>query len=302
MAGRVKILVTGASGFLGAYIVNYLRAAGSVIATLRSSSIPKSTEGVEWHYLDITNPLSVNKLFNEEQPDAVVHAAAMAAISSCESDPESAERINVQGTFNVAQAAMMVGAYLILLSTDLVFDGEAAPYDENSKPSPLSVYGRTKLQSEAKCPRNSLILRLALSFGKRIGAGTPTFFDEAINRIGHKEEVFFFHDEWRTPIWAADVARHIPMILERKPEGILHVGGPERMSRLEMGVRACRILGMDSGPIKSVSRLDLPGPPRPRDLSLDNSRFKQLFPNFEFTSFEKAIESSYKKSVPRQSP
>jgi len=302
MAGRLKILVMGASGFLGAYIVNYLCTVGQVIATTRSLSVPKPINGLEWRFLDITDPLSVNKLFNEEQPDAVVHAAAMAAISACESDPESAQRINVRGTFNVAQASTMVGAYLILLSTDLVFDGEAAPYDENSKPRPLSVYGRTKSEAEAKCPKNALILRLALCFGKRTGAGKPTFFDDAIRRIKRKEEAVFFHDEWRTPIWAADVARQIPLILERKPEGILHAGGPERMTRLEMGVRACRVLGMDAGPIKSVSRLDLPGPPRPRDLSFDNSLFKRLFPNFEFTPFEKAIESSYGKAIPRESP
>ncbi len=287
---------------MGGHIVETIRSFGKVIATYFSAQPENVATGIIWRRLNVADSDSVFELFDAERPKVVLHAAAMAGISKCESHPDDASRVNVAGTANVAGAAKEFGAYMILMSTDMVFDGEKAPYTEESSPNPLFVYGRTKLEAEAQCPPEALVARLALCFGRSLNPMRATFFEEALGKIAIGREALFFEDEWRAPLWAGDLGRLMPMLLDLRPAGILHIGGPQRMTRLDMGRRACNILGQDVSFVKALSRSDVPGPPRPRDLTFDTSRLKELFPGFRFTAFEEAVRISFGSRSNRASP
>lgn len=289
----MKVAVVGATGFLGAHISAELAGTCEVVGTCLASS-PIPLEGVRWRRLDVGDAGGVRDFFLGEKPDAVVHAAAMSGLGACRNRPDEAKRVNVLGCKNVAEAAEEVGAYIMFLSTDMVFDGESAPYAENDPPSPVSVYGRTKLEGESMMPPSACVLRLAVSYGKSMTAGARTFFEKALENLRGGKEAVLFPDEWRTPLWANDLARLVPLFLEKRPGGLFHVGGPRRMTRFDMGNEACRVLGLDASRIRPVRREEVASPEtRPRDLSLDCSRLAKAFPDFAFTQFAESIELSF---------
>jgi dTDP-4-dehydrorhamnose reductase len=282
-----KILITGATGYLGSCLAKHLSSLFEVVAT-HFTKQPFSLPSIWWEKLDVTDKNNVERVFERTLPDIVIHCSAIASIGECEASHSIAVKMSLAGTNDIVRASNRFNAYLIFLSTDMVFDGESAPYDESSKPAPLSVYGKTKLEAEKVCLPSALVLRLSLCYGYT-GSGGRSFLESAIEKIKHGEKAVFFHDEWRTPLWVWDLAKAVERIARARPMGLIHLGGNERMSRLEMAQRACKKLGADLSLIVPASRLGSEGTPRPKDLSLDISKFRQLFPDFSFTPFEEAV-------------
>jgi dTDP-4-dehydrorhamnose reductase len=228
--------------------------------------------------------------FREAQPDAAIHAAAMAAVSDCTRDLARAAAVNTGATGELAELCAAAGARLVFVSTDLVFDGERAPYREADEPAPLSVYGRTKAAAERavlKSPGHAVV-RVSLLFGPSIN-GRANFFDKQIEALRGGQPVCLFHDEWRTPLGLATAAKALVAIADSNVGGIVHLGGPERMSRVEMGVRLARFLGIRAAGIEPASRQTAGGEPRPRDVSLDSTRWRQQFPTILSPRFEEAL-------------
>jgi dTDP-4-dehydrorhamnose reductase len=180
---------------------------------------------------------------------------------------------------------------MVFLSTDLVFDGEKGWYREDDLPAPLSVYGRTKAAAEQAVlavPRG-LVLRVSLLFGPSI-VERPYFFDEQVVALREGRPLTLFNDEWRTPLSLASAARAVRMLVHSDFAGILHLGGPERMSRLEMGQRLAVHLGMNPSVLVAVPRSSIPAAePRPGDTSLDSSRWHALFPAQPWPSWHEAL-------------
>jgi dTDP-4-dehydrorhamnose reductase len=273
----VIALVTGTTGLLGGYLVPELRRSGYDVVALGG---PRSG-GV-----DLCDRHAVLEVVGRVGPDVVVHAAALSAVAECARDPALARRINVEATSNVASAVRSSDARLVHVSTDMVFDGEAAPYDEAAPTSTRSVYGTTKRDAEPEALRagDAVVARLSLLFG-------PTrndrrgFFDQQLEKPG--ATLALFDDEWRTPLSLRAAAAGLAFLARSDISGTLHLGGPERMSRWDMGVRLAKVVGATEGSLARASRLSAPGPElRPRDLALDSSRFRRLFPAFQVGSFE----------------
>ncbi|MFO0809852.1 MAG: SDR family oxidoreductase [Gemmataceae bacterium] len=264
-------LVTGSTGQLGTYLLDALRDQ-SVTAWGGKSSV------------DLTDPDAVAVAWSATKPDIVIHAAAMARIDECYRDPVTAHRTNVDATTHLAA----YGARIVLVSTDLVFDGECAPYREEDHVSPLSVYGRTKADAEAavRCVPNSAIVRVSLLTGPSRN-GRPNFWDKQADAMRLGRPVTLFADEWRTPIGYLAAAQAIVAIAQSDATGTWHVGGPERLSRLEMGQRLAKSIGIAAPTIASASRLTGASEPRPRDVSLDVAKWRSAFPNTAWPTFEK---------------
>jgi dTDP-4-dehydrorhamnose reductase len=162
----------------------------------------------------------------------------------------------------------------------MVFDGEHAPYAEEQSPAPLTSYGRSKAAAEAAIQEldDRLIVRLPLMYGMPVSPRRTTFAAQ-IDSIRRGEPMPLFVDEFRTPIALADAAAAIVALARSGRTGVIHVAGPERVSRLELIDRAARALGLTPGRLDGVSRLDVPSPePRPADLSLVGERFLREFP------------------------
>jgi len=141
----------------------------------------------------------------------------------------------------------------------------------------------------AACPR-ATVARVSLLFGPSL-VGRPTFFDQQLSALREGRPITLFHDEWRTPLSLLTAARGLLALAASDVVGLIHLGGPERLSRLEIGQRLAAFLHRDPTGIESVSRLSAPAiEPRPRDLSLDSSRWRQYFPQEEWPGWDKALD------------
>ncbi len=292
----MRLLLTGASGQLGSYILRECIRRGQAVVAW-SGQQQGQLFGCSLRPLDLADPDAVIKAFRDAAPDGVVHTAALAAVSDCHRDPKHAERINTQGSAILAEVADRAKIPLLHVSTDMVFDGEHAPYREGDTVAPLSIYGRTKAEAERVVlafPRNTVV-RLSLLFGPTL-TGRPSFFDQQIQALRQGQRIPLFSDEWRTPLSLQVAARALLAIAcgtgasSVDPLGLLHLGGPERLNRLEMGRRLAAFLGYESSALVATSRTSVVATePRPADLSLDSSRWRGLFPGEEWPTWDEAL-------------
>lgn len=286
-----RILITGASGQLGSYILRELASRGWS-ATAWSMRPNAELFGFRCQSVDLRDTDQVVASFRAASPHVVVHAAAMSSVADCLRDPAAARQTNAAATRLLAELAERQQARLVYISTDLVFKGDKEWYTETDCPSPLSVYGQTKASGERAVldyPRH-LVLRISLLFGPSIN-GRPSFFQQQIDALQAGAPCTLFSDEWRTPISLLTAARGILDLLDVDTYGILHLGGPERLTRLEMGQRLAAFLGRDPRCIKAALRDDVPAAePRPRDTSLNSERCCQLMPAAERPGFDEALQ------------
>jgi dTDP-4-dehydrorhamnose reductase len=269
-----RILVTGVSGFLGRYVTESLRDRYKVLGTYHSH--PTALDGCTLTCLDVADAGRVRAIFREFRPNAVVHTAALGDVDACERHPDDAHRINVQGTESIAQASVEVGARLIYISTDQVYDGVKGHYDEVDVPLPLMVYGRTKLEGEHRTTticRGAVILRLALMYGW----GTPTrlnFVDWLAERLQAGQEIPLFVDQYRTPLFVGQAAEAIGRLIDA-PEvsGVFNLGGGERINRYALGLKFCEVFQLPKASLKPIEMSSAEGlAARPRDCSMNSSK------------------------------
>jgi len=177
------LLITGSNGLLGSRLVRQAQRRYKVVGISKAAPT-ESPLGYDFCRVDIRDRPRVAVVVAKCRPAVIIHTAAMTAVDRCEISPVEAAAINVAGSEHVAAAAAAVGAHLIALSTDYVFDGEAGPYRETEATNPLSVYGRTKLEAErrvaAVCP-NACIARTSGLYGAAAGV-RPNFVLWALSR------------------------------------------------------------------------------------------------------------------------
>ncbi len=267
-----KLLVTGVSGFLGPHICRAALESWSVYGTVCANNA--EIAGVNIARIDLTNYAELKKLFADVGPDAVVHAAAISQANICQNERSISGKTNVDASINIAKLCADLAIPCVFTSTDLVFDGENAPYNENSPVNPINIYGEQKAMAEAgmaaACP-DLAICRLALMFGK----GTPasgSFLQHMIKAAQNGDELGLFVDEFRTPVNVNIAVKGILLSLE-KPNGIAHLGGLDRISRYDFGKLLMKTMGRDSSNIKPLRLNESKMPaPRPRDVSFDISK------------------------------
>lgn len=250
----VRILVTGATGFLGSRVVRTLRERGDVVLT----SSRTNGDAV----VDLTTPGMVAAVLQATAPDLVLNLAALARVDECQLHPARANAINTNVPWLLAQR---FGARLLHVSTDLVFDGRSAPYSEESTPAPLSVYGATKAEGEELVLRHGgRVVRLPLLFGPDDGGRGATASLRRAIETGAVASLFT--NEYRTPLHADDAAAALAeLVLDPDSPPIVHVPGPERCSRWELARRFCALHELATDRLAPVECNDSL---RPRDVSL----------------------------------
>ncbi|MBL8733402.1 MAG: sugar nucleotide-binding protein [Planctomycetes bacterium] len=250
----LRILVTGSTGFLGGYVKAAVTAAGHVAATTARRAGDAA--------VDLGAPGMVDAVVQALRPDLVINLAACARLADCEHDPALAMRVNAAVPGRLAER---FGARLLHASTDLVFDGRGAPYAATSPVAPLSTYGLSKAAGEEAAARHGgRVVRLPLLFGAdRAGRGATASL-RATLAAGRRAALF--PNEYRTPLHAADAAAAL-VDLALDPDGprLVHLPGPERVSRWELGRRFAAAHGFDLTQLDAVECQDAL---RPRDVSL----------------------------------
>ena len=248
-------------------------------------------DGVALRPVDLGDEIAVEAALNEWDPQVIVHAAAVSSPAAALKDPALTQAVNVRATSILAGWAWYRSVRMIFCSTDMVFDGRHGGYTETDEPSPVSIYGKSKLEAElavADLPRG-MAVRLSLLYGPGLH-GRITFFDQMAAALRSRQRLRLFEDEWRTPLSLADAAAGLIAACDSSATGIYHLGGPERMSRLEMGRRLAAAMGVSDRGIEPVSRLNMAGQEeRPADLSLDSAKWDQQFPDFHRQTLEDAI-------------
>jgi dTDP-4-dehydrorhamnose reductase len=278
-AMSAAILLTGASGLLGSYLLCLLVERGLPVVAW-SGSRAGELFGVPLHPVDLTDSAALTAAFQTVRPALVFHTAALARVADCHRDPERARQVNAGASAELARLCAASGARLVHVSTDLVFDGEHAPYREEDPVAPLSVYGRTKAEAEqaVQAMPGNVVVRVSLLLGPSL-VGKTGFFEEQVTALRGGRKVPLFEDEWRTPLDLASAAEGLLAIGQSEVGGLLHLGGWERWSRLEIGRQLAGLLGLAEEGIVAVRREFAPAAePRPPDVSLDSSRFRGLFP------------------------
>ena len=269
----MRVLVTGAGGLLGGRLAELLHGRGlDVLATHRGRVPPPGPRPV---LVELTDEEALVRLLDASRPDAVVHAAAIGRSSQCEERPDEAERVNARLPGTMARECRERGLRLVALSTDLVFGGDRAFVREDDPPGPLGVYGRTKLAGEeavlSACPA-AAVVRVALVLGRGHGA-RATSTESVARALLDGQAVRLFTDEHRTPVDPESVADAVARILEGSFAGRFHLGGPERLSRHDLGLRVARAFGLPESAVIGGRQSDHAGPDqRPADVSLDSTR------------------------------
>jgi dTDP-4-dehydrorhamnose reductase len=270
-------LVLGGSGFLGAWVVQRaLLAGGDVVCASREPG--RSPEFGVGHgrplAVDVTRQGDLEERLESLDLDWIVNCAALSKLSDCEQQPDLAASINTELPRFLGKHCQGRGIRLLHVSTDLVFDGappRSSGYVEEDPCAPLSVYGTSKWRGElAMLDENpaALVVRVPLLLGPSGGRGLGAS-DSLLAARERDEHVRLFTDEYRTPLDVRLVARALVELCGASVCGLLHVAGPERLSRFELGQL---VLAPGSGPSPSrQADLEL-GAPRPADVSLDASR------------------------------
>lgn len=271
--GRKKLLVTGASGFLGWNVCCIAKGRWETYGTVFSH--PLRIEEVRTVSVDLTDSARLEKLFEELSPDAVIHAAAASQPNYCELNQEDSYRINVQASLHVATLCAGGKIPCIFTSTDLVFNGLNSPYGEGDPVSPVNAYGRQKVLAEDGMRERYpevLICRMPLMFG-RPSPVAGSFIQPMLGALRQGREVKLFVDEFRTPISGGAAAQALLLLLGKASGQVLHLGGRERVSRYEFGRLLAEVLRLDRSLLLPCKQEDIPmAAPRPRDVSLDSSK------------------------------
>lgn len=198
----------------------------------------------------------MDALLDEARAETVVHCAALSARRVCEADPARALAVNVDASQRLAEASARHGARFIFISTDLVFDGDDAPYGEDDPPSPISFYGETKAMAEqavlAVNPE-SYVIRTALMYGRGMDGAPGSFLSWTLAALKKDEPLRLYTNQFRAPLYAPDVPRFIDLLITRAAApGIYHAAGPHRLSRHEIGLRTANAFKLSSASIVSA--------------------------------------------------
>jgi len=259
----MRVCVTGASGFLGGHLVAVLSERAFVLALDRASLSPERIEAM--------------------RPDCVIHLAALTDPGFCQNHGPQALETNAALSERLARAAASSVTRFIYASTDLVFDGRAGSYTEADAPAPISVYGESKLAGEtavrARLGDRALVARLPLMYGpRRLLRSRPSFAEVMIDRGLAGEPVDLFEDEYRSPLYVEDAAESLARLAVTPPEtDLIHLGGPERCSRYEMGLAAFEVMGIPRSLARASRQADHPGAVhRPPDVSFNSGYARRL--------------------------
>jgi dTDP-4-dehydrorhamnose reductase len=267
-----KLLITGASGFLGWHLCQIAQPDWEVYGTYYSHNL--EIPGVKLQKVDLTNYQELKQLFNDIHPDAVIHTAALSQPNFCQNYPQESSAINVTASSNIAGLCADQKTACVFTSTDLVFDGLNAPYKENDPVNPVNIYGEQKVAAEREMQAQYsqvIICRMPLMFG----AATPTatsFMQGFIETLKSGKQLNLFVDEFRTPVSGKTAAQGL-LIALKSSQGIIHLGGKERISRYEFGKLMVEILKLPNTALTSCRQQDVKmSAPRPADVSLDSSK------------------------------
>lgn len=251
-----RILICGANGLLGQRLALMLstQTEYEVLNTSHHRTFVFDRELFDYTQLDITRKSDVKSLISSFQPTVIINAASATNVDWCETHREEAWKANVVGVENLIEATRKVGARLIHVSTDYVFDGKQGPYKEDDRPNPISYYGKSKLAAENALRISDVpfaIVRTIVLYGNGINV-KQNFALWVINSLKAGKNIRCVDDQISNPTYVNDLSFAIVKIFELNREGLYHVCGSESISRFDFAMRIAEVFDFDAGLIERV--------------------------------------------------
>ncbi|KAL4191672.1 hypothetical protein AMTRI_Chr07g31060 [Amborella trichopoda] len=307
--GRPVVLVVGGSGYLGQHLLQEMiemQGNNAFNVGFTYNSNPQCFDSMKPMFQSFRVDLQTGQGLDSisttlGEPDVVINCAAISVPRACETNPTAALAINVPSRLVKWLSSFdKASPLLIHLSTDQVYEGVKSFYKEEDETVPVNMYGKLKVKAEqfisSNCS-NFAILRSSIIYGPEtmspIPKSLPIQWIDSV--LSQGREVEFFHDEYRCPVYIKDVVRTILALTnmwltdEREMQLVLNVGGPDRLSRLEMAEVVAKIRCYDSSKIKSISAsLMNRGVISPADISMDISKLNRVL-GISPTPFEDGV-------------
>ncbi|MCJ7631545.1 dTDP-4-dehydrorhamnose reductase [Candidatus Bathyarchaeota archaeon] len=268
----MKILITGASGLLGEKVANLAPQHGlEVYGSYKDN--PTSLENSI--NLDLADKDAIISVSKKVKPDVIMNCAALTDVDLCEQDKDLAMEVNAEVPLYLAEASNTVGAHLVHVSTDYVFDGKKGMYSEDDEPNPINLYGSSKLLGEknvASTARSWCVARTSVVFGwgreKR-----PNYATWIIRGLREQKRLNVVTDQFASPTLNTNLAAMLLEVTEQKLQGLIHLAGGNRIDRFTMATKIADVFNLDktfltpvgSGSINWLAR-------RPKDSSLNVSK------------------------------
>lgn len=265
----MKVLVTGFKGQVGYDVVRHLD-----ILTIEN-------RGVDIEDFDLTNEHETKNYIRVYNPDVVIHCAAYTSVDKAEEHREVCHKINVLGTRYVAQECREIGAKMVYISTDYVFDGKGdKPFEVYDKPNPINYYGQTKYEGELevqKALKASFIIRTSWVFG----INGSNFIKTILNLAKYKDEISVVSDQIGSPTYSYDLANLITQMIQTEKYGIYHATNEGYCSWYEFACEVFKVAGVNIK-VNAIKSEDFPTKAkRPKNsrmskVKLDAKNFSRL--------------------------
>lgn len=273
----MKVLITGAVGYIGAYLAKFLSKRYDVIATDCCSIKDAATR---FEFMDILDKDAVEKMLSLHKPDCVIHLAGIKNLNFCEKNKSKVYNVNVTGTENLVNTCKGLRPRVIFFSTDYVFDGAKGLYDEEGSVNPQTYYGVTKVEAEKLIMSsldNYVVIRTGGVFGSYDSVISP-LFSWLLDNLKAGKPVDAFIDIYNTPTSLNILGEGLDEIIKSKSNGLFHLAGLERINRFDFFKRIARHYGFDEGLIVPVkNKEDEESFMRPKDISLNSAKIHDLF-------------------------
>lgn len=292
----MRVLVTGSNGLLGTKLLELLLTRPDVEPTAVSRA-PR-TNGflgpLPFWQVDLTGAPAVESCLGEARPDVVIHTAAMTDVDGCEREPQRAWNENVHATRNVARAARTVGARLVHLSTEYVFDGQSGPYSEDDPPHPLGVYARSKAESEqvarAEAP-DCAIARTTVLYGRAPNVRT-NFVTGLVAQLRAGGSARVVTDQVSSPTLADNLAEMVAALADdRSASGIFNTVGATVIDRFRFALLVAEVFALDPARIKPITTSSLgQAAPRPLAAGLRMDKFRRRYPSVPVLTARQGLE------------
>jgi dTDP-4-dehydrorhamnose reductase len=266
-----RIIISGGRGLLGRGLLQDLVKKNSVLAISNGDGTFDCSVN-----LDIRERAKIIKLVGNFSPNLIIHTAALTNLDYCEKNKKDAWEVNVEGTRNIALACREIGAKMIYVSTDYVFDGNNGRYKETDTPNPISTYAQTKYEGERIVSElsNHLICRTSVLYGNH---PRPNFVVWVVNELRKGNKINVVKDQFNSPTLADDLSDMIIKLVEAEQTGIFHTAGRERINRLDFVKKITEVYDLDYSLVNPIDTKDLNWVAhRPMDSSLDVSKVSKF--------------------------
>ncbi|MEO8581123.1 MAG: SDR family oxidoreductase [Patescibacteria group bacterium] len=279
-----RVLITGGTGLLGTHLILSKPESCSVFASVHHYKNVIDVKNLEYVELDVANQAEVVKVIQAIKPAFIFHTAAHGRVDFCESHPEEAHAVNYEATRFIVDAANTVGSRVIFCSTNMIFDGLEAPYNESSLVTPQTVYGKTKVKAEVyirEHAKNYTIFRLMTMYGWNWQPERKNMISMSIEKLTANQDLWMTNDVFNNMLYVAETARVFWSSIQSEiaNQQTYHLAGNDCLNRYETTLQVCKVFELNKKLVHEVSSDYFKGQevPRSPNTCFDTSKIESKF-------------------------